>query len=220
MDTDIDTDIEILRQICDGILVPTAEEALRLSRKFPECIVASAAALDAAPDGNTPADEELRLFLAARLSDYGTAEKFLGGASDSFDKFYPDPRNDSHSTDEAIDTFLGCFSQTDPAVESAQIEKQLFGESSPTGDYAAMMLRADTPAGAESLSSLARSLSADAPQPEPEPVRAEEAPMPAETPKPAALSLSLAYMMIKNHNYRQDLEIIQEISLNNQEKSI
>ncbi|MDE6272541.1 MAG: hypothetical protein K2M31_06000 [Muribaculaceae bacterium] len=149
------------------------------------------AALKAIP--LAPDDEvrnRLRRLVAVNIGDPADIAEILGLNSDSLADFYPDGRPPKLGTFDTIDTFLSTFG--DQTQKSAV--KPAGNEAIPTGSP---------------LDSVPKPAPIRRPVPEPQPT--EESP---------ALTESFARILIKNRNYEKALEIIQQLNLNNPEKSI
>ncbi len=156
---------------------------------------------------------ELRMRVAAIVGSRDTLAALFGEEPEEFAAFYPDERKPELSTEDTIESFLDRFGDN---LESQAETGGLVPVAPPQIDYAATMLADSQPASyaaddqtssmLDSFLGAPGSVSAD---PEPQ--------QPAES---AALTESFARIMIKNHNYRKALEIIEALNLNNPEKSV
>ena len=202
MDQLLDTYLKVIT----GEAPATAETIAALTERWPASIVPDAIRL-ADPDTEAEEGERLRRRIAASLGDRQALMHILGDDTSRFDDFYPDPRRQSHSTEDTIDSFLGKFSSGDRSKEQALIEQTIFN-----------------PAAADYMSAIGAELPADEPQngDGADNVSGESSSETSGENRSAspALSESLARVMIKNRNYTKALEIIQAISLNNPEKSV
>ncbi|MCM1291281.1 MAG: hypothetical protein NC201_00600 [Prevotella sp.] len=186
--------MELADKIFEG-KIKTAE-ARELSRKYPYFIYFSIMALSTCET----ADErmELKRRIAAHLGDTDTLLNMFGADGDIFSDFYPDIHSPNPSTEDTIDNFLNKFggnvmTKSDPL------------NFAPAVDYAAILEaeeKGQSLPGGDTTADISEN---------------EKEERPSEG---SALTESLARMMIRQKKYEQALEIINELYLNNSEKSV
>ncbi len=169
-----------------------------LLERYPYFAYAALKAIPLAPDDE--AKNHLRRLVAVNIGDPADIAEILGLNSDSLADFYPDGLPPKLDTFDTIDTFLSTFGS-----QSAKSEPQ--PAQSPQS-----AARPDAPL-TSTLDSPLESM------PKPAPIR-RPAPEPQKTEDSPALTESFARILIKNRNYEKALEIIQQLNLNNPEKSI
>ena len=142
--------------------------------------------------------QKLREIIAANVGDRDTLVALIGDLEEDLRSFYPDQTVLHHDTDDTIDSFIAKFGGSQALPEALA---ELTTEPAPEPE----------------------------PAPESEPEPEEESrplPDPVKEPEPelepelAEDPLEKAKMLVKNHDYKGALEIMEEIYLNNPKKSV
>lgn len=176
-------------------------------------------ALKNIPTAASPQErDKLRRIVAVNVGDPDVLCEILGLNTESLADFYPDSLPPNLSTLDTIDCFISKYGN-----ENSAPAEPLYAESSPVtplSDEAVIeSIGRDLPAQAApaddpTFSAIDAFLKA---VPAPQPKRPKKITPKEENPN---LTESFAKILIKNQNYTKALQIIQELNLNNPEKSV
>lgn len=173
-------------------------------------------AVEALKKGNLPEEESSRLrrLVAANVGDFHALRLMLGLDPAEFARFYPDLKDPELTTVQTIDSFLDNFGNN----------------NSPTPPAAAEIPRKVTDAWATASAPDIEPLEPESTAADADPTRRlldsflsanpAKAPSRAKQKKEALPPLKQATELIKKKHYKEALDIIQQLSLNNPQKSI
>lgn len=196
-----------LQRLIDTPQSLTPLEAEGLMHRYPYFIYPAIAAVRSVREAEVRI--RLKQRIAAHIGDTDTLLNLFGADGDQFTDFYPDMHAPAPDTSSTIDRFLNKFGdntnlQPDPLNFPA------------TPDYAAILEaeeKGETLPGSQSLTDVKHE---NAPDTE----SAEIDNLSTAPPHSTQLTESFARLMIKNGNYAKALEIINDLNLNNSEKSV
>jgi len=221
--TDFECFMSMLR--ADDFESLTPDLVSSLSRQYPFLSLPSALLLK---KGEVTSDSALKTVVALNAPDTDTLMKLIDPDGERFSRFYPaEERQETPTTEKAIDTFLDNYGKIDPR-EEALLERLIFN---PVPDYSQVLAHeASDMAVPEAVTEQDAMLDAFLAKQQhvmDEALRKENtvpdtnvSPCIAKPDPDSSLNESLAKMYIKMRKYDKAYEIIHQLSLNFPEKSV